>query len=79
MSFGLKKAINTSLRGIGVKTFDAAAVTALAEYIEKEGSEESLKDFVRVWKSGLEKIWAWGIYTTVDPTTHVPPCRWVPR
>lgn len=54
MSFGIKKTINTSLRGIGVKTFDAAAVNALAEYIEKDGSDGALKDFMRVWKSGLK-------------------------
>ena len=52
MSFSLKKSINTALRSYGVKTFDAAAVNALAEYIEKEGGDEALKDFVRVWKSG---------------------------
>ena len=51
MSFALKKTIIATLRDVGVKSFDAAAVTALCDHVI-DGGEESLKDIARVWKSG---------------------------
>lgn len=51
MSFALKKTIIATLRGVGVKTFDADAVTALAEFVSERG-EEDFQDVVRLWKSG---------------------------
>ncbi len=51
MSFALKKTIIATLRDVGVKTFDAAAVTGLCDHVI-DGGEESLKDIARVWKSG---------------------------
>ena len=66
MSFSLKRSINTTLRGLGVKTFDASAKNILAEFLESEGGEEPLKDFVRVWKSGPS--WEQGGITLISAT-----------
>jgi hypothetical protein len=50
-----KKLINKVLRDAGVKTFDAAAVNLLAEYIQSEGGEEVLIKFSGLWKTGDSK------------------------
>ncbi len=47
-----KKLINKSLREAGVNAFDVSAVNMLADFMDSQGGEQALVEFVRSWREG---------------------------
>ena len=54
MAFAAKKQIANSLRGIGITTLDASAVSILADFVQ--GDSDKLNEFMRQWQSGWFRI-----------------------